>query len=113
MIEKDEKDGFDVKRAVMSSFNVNQSGSSFHVLSNIGFYRVRYATEFNSASIDDLTVFKDTLKQDLLNEVIGKHLEDFHNVKQKEYFDLLSSKINQFSEKFDAFDLIPTEFSET
>ena len=106
----------EIHELVMTTFKVNDKNSNFFVLSNIKeseLCRIGYVSNLDQLSIDKLDDFKDRLKQALKKTILDVHENEKHHGEQKEYFDTISSKVNQFEEGFTAFDIIPTEFKET
>lgn len=107
---------------IMTRFRPGSSNAEFFVLSNWGegFHRIYYVSDFSQLSIDSMNGndvdgnplgLNDRLVATFREKVIGKHMEEKHN--QVDYFKVVSSKVNQFSDGFTTFSLIPTEFYET
>lgn len=114
-------DNFNVMQMVMSNFRLNDSKSSFFVLSDVepGFHKIHYTNDFEQVSIDTLDGtdlegnpigLKDRLRRTLWDAVIGKHIIDKHM--GEDYFSAISSKVNQFGD-FSTFSIIPVEFRDT
>lgn len=96
----------------MTGFRLNNVQTSFFVLADQGFYKIGYENIFSRISIDTLAELKDRLSTSL-KDILQNHIEKCHLERQKDWFEAISKKVNQFDSTFSMFDLIPTEFRET
>ena len=109
-------EALEIDAAIMQDFVFRKATSSFFVLSNKGFYRIFYTNKIGQVSIDKLDGvggFKVALEESLRNTIMQNHIEKDHHGEKTRYFDILASKVNQFTDTFSTFDLIPTEFGDT
>ena len=60
-----------------------------------------------------MDTFRKSLENTFTATVLKKHMDELHNEDQRQYFQVLKGKVNQFEDDFTVFDLIPTEFVET
>ena len=97
----------------MDGFKVQRNGSKLFVLTNNGFYEISYENDIKPISIDTLDNFKQILGIELTSSILKKHMDEYHNDHEHEYFEVIKNKINQFDPDFTVFNLIPTEFGHT
>ena len=109
--EREWKNDLKIHELMMDEFKHKSKEGQFFALTNKGFHRMGYGDWFKQLSIDKIEDFKTALKNSLSSTVLKKHMDEMHDDEQ--YFRDLGRKINQFDDEFSAFDLIPTEFSET
>jgi hypothetical protein len=103
----------DVIDLIMDEFKLKSKSGQFFALTNKGFHKIDYTDQFKQLSIDKLVDFQQNLHDTFNATIIQKHMDEMHNGEQEYHFAVLKSKINQFSDSFTIFDLIPTEFTET
>lgn len=107
----------------MDEFKLKSKNRSFFALTNKGFHKIDYIDDFDQLSIDKMdgrdadtnfpVGFRDKLEDTFTATVLKKHMDELHNEEQRQYFQVLKGKVNQFEDDFTVFDLIPTEFAET
>lgn len=108
---------------LMDEFRLKSKDGKFFALTNKGFHRIDYIDDFDQLSIDKMdgrnsdnnlpVGFRDKLLDTFKDTVLEKHMVEMHDEEQRQYFEVLKSKMNQFASDFTVFDLIPTEFLET
>ena len=97
----------------MHGFSHKKSDSAFFILSNLGFHKIWWESDITQPYIATVEQFKDNLSDALYKQVIGEHVARMHKKEQKDYFDAIKGKVNQYSDTFSMFDLLPVEFKET